>query len=67
MKAALLPRNLLGKINRSHTGNTSSTEGIVYHEIFHGVEISERNAVERMIFMRTDDYGRSIYLGTGVG
>jgi len=40
----------------------------VYHEIFSGVEINpRRNAVNQMHFLRMDDYGRSVYLGTGVG
>ena len=40
----------------------------VYHEIFPGVPLNRhQNEILRMVYFRTDDYGRSIYLGIGMG
>ena len=38
----------------------------VYHDIFPDIELARRrNAVNQMIFLRADDYGRSVYFTTG--
>ena len=39
----------------------------VYNDIFPGENITGSQATNAMIFLRTDDYGRSVYLGEGAG
>jgi len=56
-------------VQRPEIGPISDEKLIdAYHDIFYGVELSRRrNALSNMVYLRTDAYGRSVYLGIGAG
>jgi len=39
----------------------------VFFDVFYDAGVPRRHAAIGMIFLRTDDYGRSVYLGIGAG
>ena len=56
-------------VRRKEAGPISDRQLLsVYHDIYPDTQINRRNNMRYwMIFLRTDDYGRSVYLGLGVG